>query len=142
VRLSPSDVAGRAVRFATEEFGINLDYSLDSLGRVDALLKGLAARGYAQTERLEIGWMFGVYCGEVLVRQGAAEWRAIAGDPKLEQRFDSRLGFVLALQGPLADRVGKAWDELKDGLRDSLFDLAVPVASQGGELGASSKLPT
>ncbi|MFI7500285.1 hypothetical protein ACIBVL_17635 [Streptomyces sp. NPDC049687] len=59
---------------------LHLDYSAQSLWRVDRLIEQLRAEGtpYPAVENVLRG--LGAYAGEVIVRQTGAEWWASGGD--------------------------------------------------------------
>lgn len=120
----PSDIANEAVCIAAEEFGVELDYSVESLGRVDELLEDFPNRGYEVSEIGDKVRAFGFYVGEVLVRQTGAKWRAIAGDAFLEEHFDPGLRFVVDLKTTIANPIGKVWKRLENGVEDSLLGFA------------------
>jgi hypothetical protein len=134
--LLPSDMANEGVRIAAEEFGIELDYSVESLGSVDELLEDFPNRGYEASEIGDRVRAFGFYAGEVLVRQTGAKWRAIAGDAFLEEHFDPALGFVVDLKTTIANPIGKVWKRLENGAEDSLLGFArttLAFHAQGSE---------
>jgi hypothetical protein len=72
----PEDVIGEA-RSIAEKAGekFDLDFSLESLRRVDALLGELGDCGDPGDDFAgKAAYMMGCYVGEVLVRQAGAEW--------------------------------------------------------------------
>lgn len=64
--------AAEAVRLAREDHGMTLDFSAESVGRLETIL---AARSPVEQERLEdAARIWGGYFGEVFRRRWAAEW--------------------------------------------------------------------
>jgi hypothetical protein len=72
--------AADAVATMREGARVRLDYSAQSLWRVDRMIESLRREGtpYAAVENTLRG--FGAYAGEVIVRQSGAEWWASGGD--------------------------------------------------------------
>lgn len=72
--------AADAVATMREGARLRLDYSAQSLWRVDRLIEEMRrdAPPYAAVERVLRG--FGAYAGEVIVRQTGAEWWASGGE--------------------------------------------------------------
>lgn len=72
--------AADAVAAMREGARLRLDYSAQSLWRVDRMIEGIRQEGapYAAVESVLRG--FGAYAGEVIVRQTGAEWWATGGD--------------------------------------------------------------
>ena len=72
--------AADAVAAMREGARLRLDYSAQSLWRVDRLIDEIRREGapYAAVESVLRG--FGAYAGEVIVRQVGAEWWATGGD--------------------------------------------------------------
>ncbi|WP_187284269.1 hypothetical protein [Streptomyces sp. uw30] len=72
--------AADAVATMREGARLRLDYSEQSLWRVDRMIGSLRREGtpYAAVENTLRG--FGAYAGEVIVRQTGAEWWATGGD--------------------------------------------------------------
>ncbi|MCH5673758.1 hypothetical protein [Streptomyces gilvus] len=72
--------AADAVATMREGARLRLDYSAQSLWRVDRLIDEMRRDGapYAAVERVLRG--FGAYAGEVIVRQTGAEWWATGGE--------------------------------------------------------------
>ncbi|WP_345015776.1 hypothetical protein [Streptomyces shaanxiensis] len=76
----PMRWAADAVAMLREGARLRLDYSAQSLWRVDRMIDGLRGEGtpYAAVESTLRG--LGAYAGEVIVRQTGAEWWASGGD--------------------------------------------------------------
>lgn len=72
--------AADAVATMREGARLRLDYSEQSLWRVDRMIESLCREGtpYAAVENTLRG--FGAYAGEVIVRQADAEWWTSGGD--------------------------------------------------------------
>ncbi len=78
--VKPVRWAADAVATMREGARIRLDYTAQSLWRVDRMIEELRREGtpYAAVESMLRG--FGAYAGEVVVRQTGAEWWAGGGD--------------------------------------------------------------
>ncbi|QOV42546.1 hypothetical protein IPT68_22300 [Streptomyces chromofuscus] len=76
----PMRWAADAVATLREGARLRLDYSAQSLWRADRVIDELRREGtpYAAAENILRG--LGAYAGEVIVRQGGAEWWASGGD--------------------------------------------------------------
>ena len=72
--------AADAVAAMREGARLRLDYSAQSLWRVDRMIEGIRQEGapYAAAQSALRG--FGAYAGEVIVRQTGAEWWAVGGE--------------------------------------------------------------
>lgn len=72
--------AADAVAAMREGARLRLDYSAQSLWRVDRMIEEIRREGppYAAVEKALRG--FGAYAGEVVVREAGAEWWASGGD--------------------------------------------------------------
>ncbi|WP_078969264.1 hypothetical protein [Streptomyces cyaneogriseus] len=72
--------AADAVSALREGARLRLDYSAQSLWRVDRMIDGIRDEGppYAAVRTVLRG--LGAYAGEVIVRQSGAEWWATGGD--------------------------------------------------------------
>lgn len=84
-RKAPGDVAvemaGLAVETAVEVHEVRLDYSVESLGAVDAIVRACGAAGMRLETHPGTAWMFGCYVGEVIRRQGGGRWVAAEDVP-------------------------------------------------------------
>ncbi|MFD1662025.1 hypothetical protein ACFSL4_28510 [Streptomyces caeni] len=76
----PARWAADTVAAMREGAGLRLDYSAQSLWRVDRLIEEIRREGapYDAVESALRG--FGAYAGEVIVRQTGAEWWASGGE--------------------------------------------------------------
>lgn len=72
--------AADAVATMREGARVRLDYSAQSLWRVDRMIEEIRREGppYAAVQSVLRG--FGAYAGEVIVRQSGAEWWTTGGD--------------------------------------------------------------
>jgi len=68
--VESGEMAARSVRFAKEKFGFDLDYSLESLDKVETILK----RKNKRMNQQELAYTFGSYVGEVMIRHGNGKW--------------------------------------------------------------------
>jgi hypothetical protein len=64
------DISDGMVQTMKEAFGVDLDYSLESLGEVERLLTTLKPSG----DRRHLAFGFGCYVGETLARSGGGHW--------------------------------------------------------------------
>src|SRR5262249_11478661 len=69
-----SDHAQLAVRLASEEHDVDLDFSRKSLENLDALVDTLREDGLSGEEAAEALFVLGCYLGEVLVRSLGGKW--------------------------------------------------------------------
>ncbi|MDQ0992642.1 hypothetical protein [Streptomyces sp. V3I7] len=79
--------AAKPVRWAADTVArmregarLRLDYSAQSLWRVDRLIEDLCQDGKPPAGVDNVLRGFGAYAGEVIVRQTGAEWWAVGGD--------------------------------------------------------------
>ncbi|WP_175647554.1 hypothetical protein [Streptomyces cyaneochromogenes] len=72
--------AADAVAMLREGARLRLDYSAQSLWRVDRMIEGLRGEGTPQAAVESTLRGLGAYAGEVIVRQTGAEWWASGGD--------------------------------------------------------------
>ena len=86
IRLARPPTALSAPRFAEDvaawvraRFALELDYSVESLATVDALLARMRAEAVPLDDKVgETLWCLGCYVGEVFVRNANAEWKDAA----------------------------------------------------------------
>lgn len=86
IRLARPPTASSAPRFAEDvaawvrkQFALELDYSVESLATVDALLARMRAENVPLDDKVgETLWCLGCYVGEVFVRNANAEWKDAA----------------------------------------------------------------
>jgi hypothetical protein len=70
-----ADIAAATLRIS----GVELDYSRESLTRVDAVIEDLRSGGPPAEQIAETLFGFGCYVGEVMVRRGGGRWDAPTG---------------------------------------------------------------
>lgn len=58
--------------------GVTLDFSVQSLESVDALIQGFRSQGITEERFAETLFGFGCYVGEVMVRNGGGSWTSSA----------------------------------------------------------------
>jgi hypothetical protein len=69
------NVAMECVGLVAAQFGRDLDWSLISLGELDAVCAELLSEGPLDGQRLDLWWkLVGAYTGEVLVRVYGGQW--------------------------------------------------------------------
>ncbi|ADJ44711.1 hypothetical protein AMES_2886 [Amycolatopsis mediterranei S699] len=69
------NVATGCVGLVATRFGRQLDWSLNSLGELDAVCAELLSEGSLDGQRFDLWWkLIGAYTGEVLVRAYGGEW--------------------------------------------------------------------
>lgn len=69
-----AEIAGIVVPFVQENYGVALDYSVDSLQQIDGIIDDL--RRDQRFEALQpLLFSMGCYVGEVLIRNAKAAWR-------------------------------------------------------------------
>lgn len=74
-RESLIELAEQCVRRVGEQFGESLDWSVDSLEKLDAACARLNADGPLSSERFDLWWKsIGAYVGEVAIRTYHGEW--------------------------------------------------------------------
>lgn len=97
--------------------GVELDYTLESLARVDEILEGIHAEGVPEHAVAETLFGFGCYAGEVLVRQGAGRWESPGGEER--QHMDAP--FVVRFpNGVVANPVHRCFRRYRDGATESV----------------------
>ncbi|QKW19345.1 hypothetical protein HUT16_09925 [Kitasatospora sp. NA04385] len=122
LRYAPEAVnAGRfaadIVVSAAQVSGAELDYSVRSLAVVDGIIEDFRANGIVSAQLGETLFGFGCYVGEVMVRQGGAAWRPVAGEDVAAFGFP----LVVALpSGQVCNPIGKVFRRLENGPEDSL----------------------
>ncbi len=68
------DFAELAVQAARQQAGIALDFTVESLERLDAEVESLRDEGYTGEDVAEALFVFGCYLGEVMVRRLSGGW--------------------------------------------------------------------
>jgi hypothetical protein len=111
------DHAELAVRVAREEYDTELDYSSESLERLDGEIDSLREDGLDGEEAAEVLFVFGCYLGEVMVRQLGGRWVPVGRSP-LKDVSPWPMVVTLA-DGSTWDTIGKVYKRLE--LGDSEF---------------------
>lgn len=110
--------AADTVVAAEEISGVRLDYSVDSLEAVDAIIGQMRGDGCTSSQIAETLFVFGCYVGEVFVRQANGQWRDAAGSP-----MDGRTRFPMVVElpdGAYCNPIGKVFKRLDNGEADNL----------------------
>ena len=69
------EIAEQCVVLVAERFGERLDWTIDSLGRLDHMCAQLLAEGPLSTQRFDVWWkVIGAYLGEVVIRTYDGVW--------------------------------------------------------------------
>jgi hypothetical protein len=114
-------LAEHFVAMALRVAGLRLDYSVESLKALDALLDGFGAQGSDAVA--ESVYDAGCYVGEVLVRQGGYRWVDLADDERwLAEMFGFRL-VVVGPRGSYSNPIGKAFKLVEGGITESVWFL-------------------
>jgi hypothetical protein len=122
-----ADHARLAVRLASEEHDIELDFSRRSLEDLDALVDTLREDGLSGEEAAEALFVLGCYLGEVLVRGLHGRWVPTARSPLKDV---SPWPMVVSLSdGSAWDAIGKVFRRLE--LGDTEFLPAFYAAARG-----------
>lgn len=126
-----SDHAQLAVKLASEEHDLELDFSPHSLEGLDALVDGLREDGLSAEEAAEALFVMGCYLGEVLARGLQGRWVPTARSPL---RDVSPWPMVVSLpEGSAWDAIGKVFRRLE--LGDSEYLPAFYAAAHGTRRG-------
>ncbi|WP_262285542.1 DUF6278 family protein [Micromonospora sp. MA102] len=135
LRLKYAPVPENAARFAgdiaaaaAQVSGVQLDYTPDSLARVDTIFDGFRADGLTGEQLAETLFGFGCYVGEVLTRHAGGRWRATAEDER------AIVGWPLLVElgeHRWCNPIGKAFKRLENGPEDSLRYFYTVFASGG-----------
>jgi hypothetical protein len=122
-----ADHAELAVRLASEEHDVELDFSRKSLENLDALVDTLREDGLTGEEAAEALFVLGCYLGEVLVRGLQGRWLAT---PLSALKHVSPWPMVVGLpDGSTWDAIGKVFRRLE--LGDSEYLPAFYAAARG-----------
>jgi hypothetical protein len=122
-----ADHAQLAVRLASEEHDVVLDFSRRSLENLDALVDTLREDGLSGEEAAEALFVLGCYLGEVLVRGLQGRW---VPTPRSPLKDVSPWPMVVSLpDGSAWDAIGKVFRRLE--LGDSEFLPAFYAAARG-----------
>jgi hypothetical protein len=127
------DHAELAVKVAREEYDVDLDFSPESLERLDEQIDSLREDGLTGEEAAEVLFVFGCYLGEVMVRGLGGRWVPTARSPLREV---SPWPMVVVLPGgPAWDPIGKAYMRLELGDSEYLPAFYAAAAATGGASG-------
>jgi hypothetical protein len=122
-----ADHAELAVRLASEQHDVELDFSRKSLENLDALVDTLREDGLTGEEAAEALFVLGCYLGEVLVRGLQGRWLATPLSPLKDV---SPWPMVVGLpDGSTWDAIGKVFRRLE--LGDSEYLPAFYAAARG-----------
>lgn len=106
------------VQIACEKDGEVLDFTPDSLERVDALLSRFRDTGATVDNCTTTVFLFGCYLGEVLVRNCGGTW--IDTDDHIKVVDDEMPMFIRMPWGTVCDPLRKPFKFLEQGEQDSL----------------------
>jgi hypothetical protein len=124
-----ADHAELAVKVARQESETELDYTPESLERLDEHIEGLREEGLTGEEAAEVLFVFGCYLGEVMVRALGGQWTATARSPL---RDVSPWPMVVRLpSGSAWDPIGKAYKRLELGDSEYLPAFYAAAARSG-----------
>src|SRR3954454_6261791 len=121
-------IGGMAVPFVEENYGLTLDYSIPSLGHVDAVLADL--RRDQEFEKLQpLLFSLGCYVGEVLVRNAGAHWK----DAEPQQgKAKSTAPIVIEMpDGRAANPVGRVFKAFQLGGNEDMTGFYRAMAGSG-----------
>lgn len=110
-----SDLAQRAVDAERNINGVELDYTPESLNRVDDILNSFRAPGSDAVA--ETIFVFGCYVGEVLARNASYEW--VDSSPEVA-RWGGQLTLYRASDMAHASPIWKAFNRVNYGEADSV----------------------
>lgn len=96
-----------------------LDFSVESLEKVDAILQSFIDDGVPADNIKETLFGFGCYVGEVFVRNAGASWRELAADDKLVDAFGWPL-VVSVPNGKICNPIGKVFKRVEQGESENL----------------------
>jgi hypothetical protein len=112
-----AEIAGMLIPFVETNYGVALDYSIQSLGQIDGVIDDL--RQDHKFEDLQpLLFSVGCYVGEVLVRHAQATWRT-PGSVGMASVASSPIVVVMP-DGRGCNPVGKTYKRFQNGPEDSL----------------------
>jgi hypothetical protein len=130
---SAAEHAALAVLAASEEYDILLDYSPQSVARIDEQIESLRDDGFTGEDVAETLFVFGCYLGEVMVRHLGGRW-VVASQSALAGVCPWPMVVVLD-GGSVWDTIGKVFRRLELGDSEYLpAYLSMARASLGGRL--------
>lgn len=111
-------LSGKAVDAVRNVDGISLDYTPESLAKVDEVILRFRKDGQTMAEVGSTIFALGCYVGEVFVRNDGARW--VMPDAEAQ-----RVGFTMmglrTSDGKFLNPIGKAMKLLKNGQEDSVM---------------------
>jgi hypothetical protein len=110
--------AADIVDVAQRVSGMSLDYSVESLAAVDALIEGFRSQGVTEERFAETLFGFGCYVGEVMVRHAGGSWTSSTGTA-----LEAYASFPLLVSLPpenLSNPIGKVFKAFRNGQADSV----------------------
>ena len=112
-----SEIAGMLIPFVEKNYGVTLDYSVQSLRQVDGMIDDL--RQDQQFEALQpLLFTIGCYVGEVFVRHADASWKTTES---MGMGSVASAPIVIAMpDGRGCNPVGKAYKRFQNGPEDNL----------------------
>lgn len=110
--------ADDVVRVSAEIFGIRLDFSPQSLEAVDRIVSGMRRDGAPLEAVSATLFGFGMYVGEVFVRNSHARWVDLEEGPR--RAFGHPLGIRMP-DDRIWNPIGKVFEEFTDGGEGLLF---------------------
>ena len=111
------DFARNIAETHREASGEDLDFSIDSLTLVDALLEDWRDEGIVSADVAETLFSFGCYVGEVIRLEAGGKWVTPSETPRPDV-FQWPL--VLSTMGGWWNPIGKVFKRLDNGSEDSL----------------------
>jgi hypothetical protein len=115
------------VAVARSVSGVDLDYSVESLEQVDALVSGFRSQGVTEERFAETLFGFGCYVGEVMVRQAGGSWVSSVGTA-----LEAYASFPLLVSLPadnLSNPIGKVFKAFRNGDSDSVAQFYAAMMS-------------
>ncbi len=110
-----ADIAAATLRIS----GVELDYSRESVRRVDAVIENLRSDGPPAEQIAETLFGFGCYVGEVMVRRGGGRWDAPTGTD--EEAFAGYPLVVRFQAGGWANPIHKVFRRYREGEEHQLI---------------------
>ena len=108
--------AADIVQSAKDISGVDLDYSVESLVKVDEILEDFRKQGCDADEIPETLFGFGCYVGEVFVRHAGFKWRF----PTDAEREAFSMPLIIERGGFPINPIGKVFKRMRYGEADSL----------------------
>ena len=112
-------IAEQVVELMRDNTGVELDFSVESLARVDELLVGWHEGGSTSESMPKNVYLFGCYLGEVIIRNHGGRWRQTTGTAQEEAG-----GFPVVLElpgGTICNPIGQVSKLLDNGPQNRLL---------------------